>query len=476
MAVRVQKGGWFVIFLLGVALIGYSLYRYGVIDLSKLMPGGSGATKSVSASSIILRIHGSNTIGAQLAPALAEQFLRQQGATEVTTVPEGADQVVVQGKMPGDSSVRSIEIAAHGSATAFTDLRDNKCDIGAASRKINPEEASSLASLGDMVSPGSEHVLGLDGIAVIVNAGNPVRSLSKEQIARIFSGAISDWSQLDGGQSGPINVYARDEKSGTWDTFKTLVLGSTPLVDSAKRFEDSRQLSDKVAADQNGIGFIGLPYVRSAKALAVSEAGAAPIYPTPLTIGTEDYPLSRRLYFYTPPTSQNSSMRDFLRFVLSRAGQDVVAQNGFVGQTATPVSVAGERTTRTSSVDTEAEKRYHTMTGNAARLPLDFRFRTGSSNLDNKALDDLERVSAFVGSSQYSGESLVLIGFADSVGNPQANLELSRQRANTVSQELRARGIKASEVLAMGSDLPVASNATAEGRDKNRRVEVWLRR
>lgn len=470
-AIRIQKGGWFVIFLLGVGLVGYSLHRYGIIDLSQWLPG---PTKASSAS-VILRIHGSNTIGAQLAPALAEEFLRQRGATDVKILPQSTDEVVVQGKLPGESAPKSIEIAAHGSATAFTDLRDNKCDVGAASRKINLDEVSTLSSLGDMVSPASEHVVGLDGIAVIVNAGNPVRVLSKEEIGKIFSGEVTDWGQVNGGQRGTINVYARDTKSGTWDTFKTLVLGNIPLVDTAKRLEDSRQLSDRVAADPNGIGFIGLPYVRSAKAIAVSEAGANSIYPTALTVATEDYPLSRRLYLYTPANAQNTEVREFVRFALSKTGQDIVAQNGFVGQTATPMTPAPQELARRTG-QSAAETRYHSLTVSAARVPLDFRFRSGSSNLDNKALDDLLRVSAFVSSPQYSGEAILLIGFADSIGNPQQNLELSRERANAVAGEFKARGIKTSEVVAFGSELPVASNATPEGRDRNRRVEVWLRR
>src|SRR5262249_51894303 len=146
---------------------------------------------------------------------------------------------------------------------------------------------------------------GLDGIAVIVNAANPLRSLSKDEVRRIFSGEINDWQQAGRSDAGSIRVLARDEKSGTWDTFKNLVLGATPLASSAQRIEDSRQLSDRVATDRNAIGFVGLPFVRSAKALAVSDAGTRPTFPTALTVATEDYPLSRRLYLYTPSSAQN---------------------------------------------------------------------------------------------------------------------------------------------------------------------------
>jgi len=473
MAVKIQKGGWALVFLIGLALVGYTLHRYGIIDLTKLTKGRVPGIGSGSSDGLLLRIHGSNTIGAQLLPALAEAFLRQKGATGIKTVPHGQDEVLVQGVLPDQSSPQSIEIAAHGSATAFADLLNAECDLGAASRQITAEEAARLRSLGDMTSPASERVLGLDGIAVIVSASNSTRSLAKEDLRKAFAGEINDWSQLGRAEPGPIALYARDEKSGTWDTFKTLVLGDTPLAATATRIEDSRQLSDRVAGDPNGIGFVGLPFVRSAKALAVSEAGTNPVFPTALTVGTEDYPLSRRLYLYVPANSHSGEARGFVSFALSKAGQELVSDNGFVGQTVAPSPMAVSAPTSGSS---EVERRYVRMTQGAARLPLDFRFRSGSSALDNKALDDLGRVATFISSPQYAGQNIVLMGFADSMGARQKNDELSQQRAAIVADEFKARGIKVSQVVGLGAERPVASNATPEGREKNRRVEVWLRK
>jgi len=83
-----------------------------------------------------------------------------------------------------------------------------------------------------------------------------------------------------------VKIYARDDKSGTFDSFKTLVLGNKQLAASARRFEDSIALSDAVARDPNGIGFIGLPYIRDAKAVAISEGNATPLLPNSLTVGT----------------------------------------------------------------------------------------------------------------------------------------------------------------------------------------------
>ena len=276
-----------------------------------------------SVRSVALRLHGSNTIGKELVPALCEDFLKFQGATSVQRKPGAKeDETDIEAVLPGESAdPLTFEVQAHGSKTAFEDLAASACDIGMASRQIRPDEAQQCArvGLGDMFSPASEIVLGLDGIAVFVNRSNPVNALTKQQIADIFSGRITDWSQV-GGNPGPINLYALDGKSGTFDTLKSLVLGSSSLSPRAARYENSAKLSDEVAADANGIGFAGMAFVRGSKPLAVSEGGARPLLPTPFTVATQDYPLSRRLYLYLPADPQNKWTRKFVEFALSELG------------------------------------------------------------------------------------------------------------------------------------------------------------
>ena len=424
--------------------------------------------KTEGPGSAILRLSGSNTIGASMAPSLAEAFLKAQGATDIKILPgANPEEKIVQGILPSESSPSSIAISAHGSATAFSSLADGSCDIGMASRRIKPDELTKLSSLGDMYSPASEHILGLDGIAVIVNQANPVSSLGKDQIMQIFSGGITEWSKI-GSSHGAIKIYARDDKSGTFDTFKTLVMGGKSLAASAQRFEDSNALSEAVASDQNGIGFVGLPYVHSAKAVAVSEKGATALQATRLTVATEDYPLSRRLYLYTPANPPNRFTRKFVEFALSKQGQDVVGDAGFVSQNVVaPPPVA---------VPSGAPDEYKKLTNGAERLSLNFRFRTGKSDLDNKAIVDVDRVVSFIADLRYTGDKILLFGFADSIGSQAINKTLSLNRAQTVEEQFAQRGLRPGIVQGFGSDLPVASNDTEEGREKNRRVEIWVKK
>src|SRR5262249_41541096 len=208
-------------------------------------PGTSTETPTTSTTpsgtQTILRLSGSNTIGSKLGPALAEEFLKAQGAQNVQRVPGAKDELSIVATLPAQSSPSAIEIKAHGSKTAFEDLGADKADIGMASRKIKKEEIEKLSRLGDMTSRASENVLGLDGLAIIVNQANSLDALTSDKIRDIFTGKITDWSQV-GGTAGPIQIYARDDKSGTYDTLKELVLRGADLASSAKRFEDSTEL------------------------------------------------------------------------------------------------------------------------------------------------------------------------------------------------------------------------------------------
>ncbi len=474
------------VFLVGLSLVGFAVYRFvpsvrqrlgaalGPGTSSKGESDGGAAPAgetSARASGVAprLSLQGSNTIGRDLAPALAEKLLAHEGATGIHRVPVAEDEVVVEGNVPGEKEPVAISIAAHGSGTAFEGLAAGTTDIGMASRRIKTEEKLKLAALGDMTSPAAEHVLGLDGIAVIVSRGNSAAdALTLDQIRDLFSGRTTDWSAL-GGTAGPVQVYARDDRSGTYDTFESLVLRGLHLAAGARRYEDNRKLAADVAADPRGIGFVGLAYVGDARAVKVSEGGSVAYRPTVFTVRTEDYRLSRRLYLYASPTSANPWVGKFVQFALSDEGQAVVDAIGFVGQ-----SLGGDLGLESPVTGADVPPEYTRLTRGAARLPLDFRFEVASDHLDNKALRDIGRLLENLSRAENRKRRVLLFGFADSLGGAEANRRLSIARAGAVAAELRSEGVEAEVATGFGSALPVASNETEEGRHRNRRVEVWL--
>jgi phosphate transport system substrate-binding protein len=315
-----------------------------------------------------------------------------------------------------------------------------------------------------MTQPASEHILGQDGVAVIVNRQNPLTTLTFDQLARIFTGAITDWSAV-GGPAGPIKVLARDAASGTYDVFTTLVTRGT-AIKAATSFDDSEALSRAVSADPSAIGFIGLPYVKEAKTVALKDGDALPLYPTVFTVATEDYPLTRRLYLYSDDDPKSPLALAFIAFTQSDDGQRLVEQSGFVSlavRAETPAAAPG------------APERYTRELAGASRLSLDFRFRTGGTELDTKAVRDLDRVVRYLSQPENRARRALLVGFADNQGQESINEGLSRLRAQALTKLLEQRGVVPEVSDGFGSALPVAPNTTPEGRERNRRVEVWVR-
>lgn len=412
-----------------------------------------------------LRVQGSNTIGAALLPALVQGQLRAQQATAIEQHPgKRANETVITARDAHGQPLR-IDIAAHGSSTGFVALGHGEADLAAASRPINDNEASQLQALGDLRAAAAEQVIGLDGVAVIVHPDNPLPRLTTGQLARIFAGQIQRWEQL-GVSGGAIHLYARDDRSGTFETFKALVLEPQhgELSSKAQRFESSDELAARVGADRQAIGFSSLAAVHGAKVLAVAEGDASDMLPERALVASEDYPLSRRLYFYLPanPKPQAKALADFTQ---SPAGQAIVAQQGFVSQQIKAQPVA---------LQADMPPRYRTLAQQAQRLSVNFRFQEGSASLDNKALRDVQRVADYLHQAGKLQRKVVLVGFGDPKETPGRAALLSRLRAQAVRRELARDGVEVLEVTGMGDELPVAGNELEQGRLRNRRVEVWV--
>ncbi|MEB0109338.1 phosphate ABC transporter substrate-binding/OmpA family protein [Pseudomonas sp. MH9.3] len=413
-----------------------------------------------------LRIQGSNTIGAALGPALVKGLLEHEGVQRVHIEPgDGQNEQRVVGKTRQGRSV-TIEVAAHGSSTGFAALKKASADLAAASRPIKDSELVDLEPLGDLKSPEAEQVIAIDGLAIIVNPLNPLNTLDTEQLAQLFNGEVSTWEAL-GGVGGPVHVYARDDQSGTYDTFKELVLNrrGKPLASSARRFESSEALSDAVSRDPQGIGFIGLPYIRQAKAVAIADGDSQPMLPLNSLIATEDYPLSRRLFFYLPPASHNPWARALVDFAQSSQGQAIVAANGFIAQ---QVQAIGVQPRASMPAD------YQAIARDAQRLSVNFRFEEGSASLDTKARQDVLRVVDYLKSHGKLDKQVTLVGFGDAKNDPQRAALLSKLRAMAVRRELVKSGVVLRDIRGFGAQMPVAANTADEGRIKNRRVEVWV--
>ena len=434
-------------------------------------------------------IQGSNTIGAELMPALIQGYADSLEANLVTQVGASANASTLKIVHSDGREMASIELTAAGSSTAFRSLAAGTSDIGMSSRRARDRDLPLLSSAGlpDPRDTTAEHVVGLDGLIAIVHPSNPIQSISLEELALIFSGTLSNWAQL-GGEDEPINLYARDDKSGTFQTFGSLVLApfEVDISPLAQRFESNILLSDGVANDPSGIGVTAVAFERAARALPIRQECGILSHPTTFAMKTEEYPLSRRLYLYTPRKEMTAHARQLIEFSKSDAAQALIADAGFVNGTVETLSTNSQGSRLAYALTGEPEvsipllREFVTEISGAVRLSKAFRFTPGGSQLEPKSRADAEKFAKNIASGAYKGKEILLIGFTDSVGQFDLNLGLSQRRAQALFQTLQAFVPGALDdapirVLGYGELAPVGCNSTLQGRNANRRVEVWLR-
>ena len=226
-----------------------------------------------------------------------------------------------------------ISVTGGGSGTGIASLINGTVDIANASRKIKEEEMAEAQSNG--IEP-VEHIIARDAIAVIVNPENPVSQLTLKQISDIYSGKISNWSEV-GGEDRPIVRLSRETNSGTHVYFLETVLRLGSKEDKTLFSMDTLLLPSsegiiaEVRQNPNAIGYDGLGYVpKDLKMIAIAEQeGGAYVLPSIATVNDKTYPIARDLYMYTngEPTGV---VKEYLDWILSPEAQQIVADLGFV--------------------------------------------------------------------------------------------------------------------------------------------------
>lgn len=452
--------------LVGMCFIAMLTFALSAKANSRSYSLSSTQKETLETAEILFTMKGSNTIGEKLAPALAAKFLKMEGAISTSIVQTHTVEKTVIGTMP-NGTMQAIDIKAHGSSTGFSALSEQATDIAMSSRRIKDKEQQHLKKLyGDLRSLNSEYTIAVDGLAVIVHPDLQIDKLNTQQLAMIFSGKITNWHEL-GGARLPISIFARDNKSGTYDTFKSLVLKrhQATLSPHAKRYESSGKLSQQVSSTTGAIGFVALPYVNKAKAIAVSEADVALSFkPNKFTVSTEDYVLSRRLYLYFPQTNTNPHAQKFIDFVLQDEAQTVVENNNLISLKVNHATVLFNR---------NYPPRYLNMISGLKRLSITFHF-DHELKLDNKGQRDIQRLVKYVNKHQL--ENLFVFGFSAKSGNPDNDKRLSEQLADSITARLHKEGIRPFYTQGYGSRGAIASNSTINGKAKNQRVEIWITR
>ena len=237
-----------------------------------------------------------------------------------------------------------IQIEGKGSGTAPPALIAGTSQLGPMSRTMKPEELDAFEKqYGYKPTPIR---VAVDGIGVFVNKYNPIDKLTMAQVDAIFSktrkgGApedITTWGQL--GLTGewaskPISLFGRNSASGTYGYFKEHALAKGDYKDSVKEQPGSAAVVQGITADKFAIGYSGVGYrtsdVKTVK-LAAKDGGDF-VADDADNVYSGKYPLARFLYVYVnraPGRPIDPLVREFLKFVLSREGQEIVVKDGFL--------------------------------------------------------------------------------------------------------------------------------------------------
>lgn len=216
----------------------------------------------------------------------------------------------------------NITVSESGSGNGAKAIVNGTADIGNLSRPMKDTEIEAAREKG---VNAVEHIVAMDGIALVVHPSNPVQALTLDQLQKIYMGEIRNWSQL-GGPDQKIVVISRDTNSGTFETFETLVMKSERITDRAEYVGSNGAIRQRVMTTDGAIGYVGLAFTDGVKALDIE--GVAP---TPETVNDKTYPIARPLYMYTNgEPAEGSLLADFLNLYKTADGKKIIEEQGFV--------------------------------------------------------------------------------------------------------------------------------------------------
>jgi phosphate transport system substrate-binding protein len=221
-----------------------------------------------------------------------------------------------------------ISVNSGDSGGGIDALINRTTDLAAASRDLSPSENRRLH---DKSIKLKKVTVARDSVAIIVNSANPVQSLTLEQLKGIFAGSIKTWNQV-GGTKLPINVFSREENSGTYKFFKEHLLQNVNYSRSAKTVLSGADLLMAISRDKGAIGYIGMGSASSAgnkvKVLGLKlSLKSESVKPTELSTVT-DYPLSRPLIMFMDEDPK-PSVQKFVDYCLSADAQKLVREQGY---------------------------------------------------------------------------------------------------------------------------------------------------
>ena len=436
-------------------------------------------------------IVGSEAIGLRLMPLLMAGYASVQDAeAEVTNVAAGEAVATMIADGGFGDEIGSYSVSAVGDSSAFSALLSQDAALGMSTRRITVDEARALRADGSesMVGQSQERIIAIDSMLVVTNAANPIAALTTDQLADIFSGKITNWSEV-GGDDHEINVINYAEGSSNYDFFMSyLYAGNIPALAETEVAANDQEMSNTVFADPYSIGYVGYAFQRGAKPVTLINECGIPMTPDAFAAKTEEYSLSRRMYIYNRGNDLDAQAKDFLEFATSEEADGVILKSGFIdlGIESRPQDEGDSRRatlfervkTQGESFEGQVMQEMLALMDNNDRLSTTIRFRAGSSRIDERGREDMKRLVRYL-KTVPKGSEVTFVGFTADVGAFEANRKLSADRAAQIADEVASLGGASLSAIkfasaGFGEIAPNACNVNERGQAINRRVEVWI--
>jgi phosphate transport system substrate-binding protein len=484
MAGRVSAGVlaiWIVVAMVligSVAAMGW-MWRSGGVRLPA--PGQANYVEECNAV-----IAGSTAMGARLMPEAVAAFLTRSGYTLEPGATPNANGVQIVGIR--ENFRCTVTVRANTSTGGFHDLAEGRALIAMTQRPITQNDVARLraAGAGDFGEQraSAEYVIGFDVYSVVVANDNPVRAISLDDARDVALGLITNWSVLGGGDND-IEVYAAIDGVGPEDYPNDIIQRPNQDWDNARErarthvFATETEAAAALAQDPDGIAFISGAFAggdSGVRALDVSVGGPAQAA-TPENVRREVYPLARRLFLYVRPADVETSAfaSRFVAFMTSPGAFDVIDGAGFAALR--PESRLSRNASRLAGCrwGTPEYSALMTVTNNAERLPVELHFEANTLALDATARAYVAQNAAALAARARAGDTIIAIGHTDVSGDLARNRQLALRRAIAVRETLEAVGVFGVVVESAGEHCPAGDNQTEDGRERNRRVELWAR-
>lgn len=425
----------------------------------------------------------------RVVPTILQLYAKASGQTGKWSPRQADGSRAYNVGVSGEREGLRVELQADDPISAVVGVLAGDADIAVLPAELTKEELAAVAAKvpGAVGRPraaaaGSQEEvpakiaieltrLGPSGAVVIVNAENPIEKLTYEQVSGIFSGKITDWSQV-GGPHRRIRVHSLAEHSGLKGIAKRTVLKGSDLMLSAYQVDTLSELAEIVSTDPTAIGLTEAASVGDTKALKIIDQCGTARAPDEFTLKLQSYPMSDTFAIYTLPNA-NTQTKEFRGFLKSDLAQSLLKSRGMPNDRVVAVRSPG------LSIKTEAGTGAGSANASTEQDPIErvstvFGFASGSVTPMDGADKKIDGLKMFLEGRDKERRRIAVVGFSDAIGTLDQNIAVSSARARSIQSLLSQQGIKAEKILALGPMFPIACEVDPGGAELNRRVEIWL--